>query len=89
MHSHSHLDHFEDDLVGDSVSPRVRTVMWSAVGACAVMVIIGLFVLWPDSSDSGVDPLGLDGEPVGATVVGAEVPGALMIAEESTSFFGV
>ena len=73
MHSHSHLDHFEDDLVGDSVSPRVRTVMWSAVGACAVMVIIGLFVLWPDSSDSGVDPLGLDGEPVGATVVGAEV----------------
>jgi uncharacterized membrane protein len=71
MHSHSPIDH--DDDIADSVSPRVRTTMWSAVGVCAVLVIVGLFALWPDASDSGLDPLGLGGEPVGAKVVAGEV----------------
>jgi uncharacterized membrane protein len=67
MHSHSPIDHDHD--IADSVSQRVRTMMWSSVGVCAALVIVGLLVLWPGSSDSGLDPLGLDGEPVGAKVI--------------------
>ncbi|NND76139.1 MAG: YibE/F family protein [Ilumatobacter sp.] len=72
MHSHSHLDHGEDDVVGHAIPPRVRTAMWSAVGVCAVVVLVGLVVLWPGSSDSGLDPLGLDSDPVRATVTAAD-----------------
>jgi len=72
-HSHSHLDHGEDDLVSDSVPSNVRRAMWSAVGACAVLVVVGLIVLWPGSSDSGLDPLGLDSDPIPATVTAVDV----------------
>ncbi len=47
--------------------------MWIAVGCCAALVVIGLITLWPGSSTSSVDPLGLDGEPVRAEVVSVEV----------------
>lgn len=47
--------------------------MWIAVAACAVAVVIGLVTLWPGGSDSDVDPLGLQGDPVAANVVSAEV----------------
>lgn len=61
-HSHSHSDH---DL---SISPVVRQRMWAGVIACLVLVLIGLVVLWPTSSDGGDDPLGLAGDPVPARV---------------------
>jgi len=73
MHSHSPAGHDHDDNVAASVTPQIRTIMWSAVGICAALVIVGLLVLWPGSSDSGLDPLGLEGEPVGAEVITDEV----------------
>lgn len=73
MHSHSHAGFDDGDDIAESVSPRVRTAMWSAVGVCAVVVIVGLLVLWPGSSDSGGDPLGLQGEPVEAEVISDDV----------------
>ena len=42
--------------------------MWAAVGACALVVVIGLIVLWPAGGNEGSDPLGLDGDPVKASV---------------------
>ena len=71
-HSHSH------DSAGDLdhlVDPRVRRNLWIAVGAFALVVVIGAIVLWPGSSGDRQDPLGLGGSPVGATVESvAEVP---------------
>jgi uncharacterized membrane protein len=48
---------------------RVRRRMWAAVAICAVGVVIGMIVLWPGRSDSGADPLGLDGDPIAARVI--------------------
>ncbi len=50
------------------VDERVRRYMWAAVAVCAVGVVIGMIVLWPGRSDSGADPLGLDGDPIAARV---------------------
>ena len=69
-HAHSHAP-FGDDI--DGVDPRIERWMWIAVGCCAVLVVIGLFVLWPGSSEGRVDPHGLDGDPVRAEVVDVEL----------------
>jgi uncharacterized membrane protein len=39
----------------------------------AVLVCLGLVVLWPGSSERGVDPLGLEGDPLPARVASAAV----------------
>jgi len=46
--------------------------MWAAVGACALVVVIGLIVLWPGGGSEGSDPLGLAGDPVKASVGSVE-----------------
>jgi len=46
--------------------------MWVAVGVCALVVVIGLIVLWPTGGSDSTDPLGLDGDPVKATVDAVE-----------------
>jgi len=46
--------------------------MWAAVGACALVVVVGLIVLWPGGGSEGSDPLGLDGDPVKASVGSVE-----------------
>ncbi len=46
--------------------------MWLAVGACALVVVVGLVVLWPGGDGGRTDPLGLDGDPVKATVEAVE-----------------
>ena len=46
--------------------------MWAAVGACALVVVIGLIVLWPGGGSDGSDPLGLAGDPVKASVGSVE-----------------
>lgn len=46
--------------------------MWLAVGACALIVVVGLVVLWPGGDGGRTDPLGLDGDPVKATVEAVE-----------------
>lgn len=56
-----------------AVSSSVHRAVWAAVAVCGVAVIIGLVVLWPGSGDQGVDPLGLDGDPIAAQVVSEEV----------------
>ena len=50
--------------------------MWIAVGVCAVLVLVGLVVLWPGGTTvAATDPSGLDGDPVKATVESVdEVP---------------
>lgn len=55
------------------VDDRIRRGMWAAVVVCAVGVIIGLIVLWPSRSNSGSDPLGLDGDPITAQVTSQAV----------------
>lgn len=42
--------------------------MWVAVGLCALVVVVGLVVMWPSGDRRGDDPLGLGGDPVAATV---------------------
>ncbi|MEP6297960.1 MAG: YibE/F family protein, partial [Ilumatobacter sp.] len=56
-----------------TVRPTIRRAMWASVAVCAVLVLIGLVALWPGSSDGGVDPLGLEGDPVRAQVTSAPV----------------
>ena len=46
--------------------------MWAAVCACAVVVVVGLIVLWPGGGSEGSDPLGLAGDPVRASVGSVE-----------------
>jgi uncharacterized membrane protein len=67
--------HGVDDL-DQYVQPEIRRAMWVGVGVCALVVLVGLIVLWPGGSDGAVtDPLGLDGEPVKAIAESvAEVP---------------
>jgi len=71
MHNHGHHGAESDSplLVASSISRAV----WVAVAVCGVAVIIGLIALWPGSSDRGVDPLGLAGEPLSAQVVAESV----------------
>ena len=50
--------------------------MWVSVGVCALVVLVGLVLLWPGGDDGvSTDPLGLDGDPVRATAEAVtEVP---------------
>lgn len=68
-HGHGHAVEDLDVGVSDVVGRR----MWIAVGVCAVAVVIGLIALWPGGSDSDVDPLGLQGDPIAANVTSAAV----------------
>ena len=69
---HSHTGADELDHLVDA---RVRRNLWVAVGAFAAIIVVGLIVLWPTGSDDEQDPLGLGGEPVGASVESVtEVP---------------
>jgi len=71
-HSHSHASAHELDHL---VDPRVRRNLWMAVWGFALVIVIGAIVLWPSGSGDRQDPLGLGGEPVGASVESvAEVP---------------
>ena len=64
-HAHA-LDDLDD--LDEYVRPEVRRAMWVAVGVCALLVLVGLVVLWPSGDDgTSTDPLGLDGDPVKAT----------------------
>jgi uncharacterized membrane protein len=55
------------------VRPEVRRAMWTAVGVCALLVIVGLIVLWPRGDGEQItDPSGLAGDPVKANVDSAE-----------------
>jgi uncharacterized membrane protein len=64
---HAHGFGAHDDL-DEQVRPEVRRAMWIAVGVCAVVVVVGLVLLWPSGDRSSDDPLGLGGDPVAATV---------------------
>ena len=55
------------------IDDRIRRGMWAAVVVCAVGIIVGMIVLWPGRSDSGSDPLGLDGDPIAAQVTSQAV----------------
>ncbi len=68
---HSHGFDGAHDL-DEHVRPEVRRALWIAVGACAAIVLVGLVVLWPDGGSNRVDPLGLEGDPVGAQVESVE-----------------
>ena len=66
-HAHGH-----DESLDESVSAPVRRNMWIAVGACAVVVVLGLLLLWPGDGTDRLDPLGLEADPVGASVSSVE-----------------
>jgi uncharacterized membrane protein len=68
-HAHDHGAGQLDVDVADHVGKR----MWAAVAVCLVAVLVGLVALWPSGSDRGDDPLGLDGDPVPATVISEAV----------------
>ncbi len=66
-HGHGHHDP-DEDLEDVDVDPTVVRWMWACVGLCAAIVLVGLVLLWPGSTDRGADPLGLAGDPVQARV---------------------
>ncbi len=68
---HSHGFGVGADL-DERVRPDVRRAMWISVGVCALVVIVGLVLLWPGGGSDRTDPLGLDGEPMRATVDSVE-----------------
>jgi uncharacterized membrane protein len=70
-HGHAHLPDDTDSL-DRLVRPEVRRAMWIAVGLCAAVVVAGLVALWPGGDSDRLDPLGLEGDPVKATVQSAE-----------------
>jgi uncharacterized membrane protein len=74
---HSHGFGAHDDL-DEHVRPEVRRTMWIAVALCALVVVVGLVLMWPSGDGGGDDPLGLAGDPVAATVEA--------VAEEPCSF---
>jgi uncharacterized membrane protein len=71
---HAHVHARSEDAEGDDVeagarvSWHVRRVVWAAVAVCGVLTLLGLVVLWPGSQTTSEDPLGLDADPVSATV---------------------
>jgi uncharacterized membrane protein len=67
-HGHGH-DHLDDR----SVAAPVRRALWTATAVCAVLVVLGVIVLWPSGGDDRVDPSGLDADPVAADVTSVEV----------------
>src|SRR6056297_169702 len=69
---HTHGAHGAHDDLDARVRPDVRRAMWIAVGICAVGVLVGLVVMWPSGERTGSDPLGLEGDPVPATVESVE-----------------
>jgi len=71
-HSHGVDDGHDGHDFDGLVRPEVRRTMWAAVGACALVVVVGLIVLWPGGGSEGSDPLGLDGDPVKASVGSVE-----------------
>ena len=60
-HLHSH------DLDADVGVSTAKILRWTTI-ACAVLVVVGAIVLWPDRSGGGGDPLLLSADPVGAHV---------------------
>ena len=73
-HGHSHSAGVAHDL-DELVDPGIRRALWITVGLCAVAVVVGLIALWPSGGGDRLDPLGLGGDPVKASVESvAEVP---------------
>jgi uncharacterized membrane protein len=60
----------DDPLVG---SQRIKRALWSAVVACAVLTVIGLIALWPGDRSTGLDPLGLEAQPIAADVITSQL----------------
>jgi len=69
--AHGHA-HGNDQSLDQYVPPTVRRNMWIAVGLCAVVVVLGLILLWPSGDSDRLDPLGLEGDPIRATVTSVE-----------------
>lgn len=69
-HAHGPMIDLDDPLVG---SRRVKVVLWAAVALSAVLVVVGLVALWPADRSTGLDPLGLDAEPLKADVVTSQL----------------
>jgi uncharacterized membrane protein len=70
------MAHAHNHGVGDldlDVPASIARRMWVAVGACAVVILVGVVLLWPGGSDRVVDPLGLEGDPISARVTAADV----------------
>jgi uncharacterized membrane protein len=47
--------------------------LWIATGACAVLAVLAVLLLWPSGQDSFDDPLLLDADPVDAEVLGVDL----------------
>ena len=72
-HSHGDRDrHDGDGLSEPRTRPPIERGLWYLVGACAVLTLVGLIVLWPGGGSGGRDPLGLETDPVAARVRGVE-----------------
>jgi uncharacterized membrane protein len=68
-HGHSHVDAHGFDAAVDG---KVRRVMWIAVAACSIVVVVGMIALWPSGGSNQTDPLGLDADPIRSVVTSVE-----------------
>jgi uncharacterized membrane protein len=67
---HEHLVEPHDELT----SARTERVLWTTVGVCALVTLIGLVVLWPRGDvKTSLDASSLFGDRVDAVVVATEV----------------
>lgn len=65
---HSHADFYAHLSGGRQEFPSAARVLRAIVVACAVIVVVGAILLWPDSASEGSDPLELRADPVDAQV---------------------
>lgn len=78
VHGHGH-DHEPPEIDGE-----VARSIWTVVVACAVVTVAAVAILWPRGPDTAAtDPLLLDTEPVGATVISAELVACEFGADDS------
>ncbi len=68
--AHTHRSDADDDVV--LIPSSVHRWVWAGVAVCGAVVLLGLVLLWPSSSDRSVDPLGLIGDPIRAQVNDAD-----------------
>ena len=61
--SHAH----SNDVDAEVATSTARILRWATI-ACAVLVVIGAVVLWPNRSSTGEDPLLLSADPVAAHI---------------------
>jgi uncharacterized membrane protein len=73
-HHHHHHRHGADSGAASlEVDRRLTRMLWITVIACGVLTLLGAVALWPGGDGGFEDPLLLDADPIGATVIAVDL----------------